>query len=203
MRVLLLKRLLFFTLMAAVAYVVFSYGFFVWRADGLVTGCVDEIEDNGTGLLLGTSRLLNNGDSNLFFVHRCDAALVLWRAGKIRRLVISGDSAHVGYDEPEWMRAYVVDGGIPDSVIVLDKYGFSTMASLRFCRDSLGMDRITVISQRFHNERAVVLAGRIGIEAVGFDAEAVWTWYGWKTVLREFGARGYWVMGGLERTKRL
>ena len=170
------------------------YIFFSWGARQLVTGNLDEIPFNRVGLLLGTSRLLNNGHNNLFFVYRCNAAFDLWKAGKVSRLVISGDSANAGYDEPEWMRAYVVRRGIPDSVIILDKHGFNTMASLRFCHDNLGLDRITVISQRFHNERAVVLARRIGIEAVGFNAEAVWTWYGWKTFLREIGARVYWVV---------
>jgi len=180
-------------MIALAAFILFSYWFFIGKANKLVTSHLWEIPSNDAGLLPGTSQLLNNGDSNLFFIHRCRAAISLWKTGKISRLVISGDSANAGYDEPEWMRAYVVRRGIPDSVIVLDKQGFNTMASLRFCHDSLGLDRITVISQRFHNERAVVLARRIGIEAVGFNTEPVWTWYGWKTFLREIGARMYWV----------
>ena len=169
------------------------YIFFSWGARQLVTGNLDEIPFNRVGLLLGTSRLMESGDTNLFFSSRCEAAYLLWKSGKIDRLVISGDSANGLYDEPQWMYDYLIVLGIPDSSILMDKLGFSTMASLRFCRDKLHLKRITIISQRFHNERAVVLARRIGIEAVGFNAEPVYTWYGWKTFLREIGARMYWV----------
>ena len=78
---------------------------------------------------------------------------------------------------------------IPDSVIVLDYAGLRTLDSVVRAREIFGQDRFTVISQRFHNERALFLAGKHGIQAVGFNARDVDTYAGFKTRIRELLAR--------------
>ncbi|MBN2639956.1 MAG: YdcF family protein [Bacteroidales bacterium] len=173
-------------LITVVAFNSLMYNFIAYHR---VTNDLKQTPCNQTGLLLGTSRLMNNGDTNLFFTTRCKAAYRLWKNGKIKRLVISGDSTNAQYDEVQWMREGLTRMGMPDSVLILDKHGYNTMASLRFCKDSLQTKKLTLISQQFHNVRAIVLAQRMGMDAIGYNATPVTTWYGWKTIVREFGAR--------------
>ncbi len=186
------KMLVSTAIICTLLIIVGVYEHVSWGAHSRVYDQVGLVPNDSIGLLLGTSRLLNNGDTNLFYSHRCDAAFKLFKLGKIKKLVISGDSSNPNYDEPEWMRLELLRMGMPDSLMVLDKHGFSTMESLLFCKNGLKLIHVTVISQRFHNERAIMLADRIGLKAVGYNAQSVNAWYGWKTWLREFGARVYW-----------
>src|SRR3954469_6799474 len=67
-----------------------------------------------TGLLLGTAKLLPNGYINLYFQYRIDATLELFKAGKIKYIIISGDNGREEYNEPEDMKNELINGGIPD-----------------------------------------------------------------------------------------
>lgn len=169
--------------------IVFNYAFISYKAKNKTSANIQRIPQSKYALLLGTSMLMDNGDTNLFFKYRCLSAFNLWRANKFDYLVISGDSANSRYDEVEWMRNKMLELGMPDTVIIKDKKGFNTLASLEFCKDSLKTQSLIIISQRFHNERAMLLAQKIGMIAVGYNAKNVYTWYGWKTMVREFAAR--------------
>ena len=79
-----------------------------------------EIPENRVGLLLGTSPKLRGGKPNLYFNYRIDAAVSLFQAGKIRKILVSGDNRRQNYNEPMEMRKALLAHGIPDSVIVLD-----------------------------------------------------------------------------------
>lgn len=150
---------------------------------------VAEVPANRVGLLLGTSPKLRSGRPNLYFHHRIDAAVALYQAGKINYVLVSGDNRRRNYNEPAEMRKALIAKGIPDSVIVLDYAGIRTLDSVIRSEKIFGQDSITIISQRFHNERAIYIACRNDIVAVGFNAKDVDAYSGFKTNLRELLAR--------------
>jgi SanA protein len=147
------------------------------------------VKPNNVGLLLGTSRSLKNGAKNDFFFNRIDAAIELFKGGKIRNIIISGDNSKTDYNEPTDMKTELVKNGIPDSLIYLDYAGFRTLDAVVRARDIFGQNSFIVISQKFHNERAVYLARKFGIDAFGYNAKEVQAYKGFKTKLREFFAR--------------
>lgn len=183
-----LRGFLGFSVVLLLIVLLFSYAFVSLSARDRVFDEAYEIPFNATVLLPGTSRLMNNGKVNLFFTYRCDAVEELWMVGKISNIIISGDSASSSYDEPEWMRLELLNRGLPDSILILDKKGFNTRASLEFCMHR-NINQITVVSQRFHNERALVISENIGMDAVGYNAEPVYTSYGIRVMIREWFAR--------------
>ncbi len=147
------------------------------------------IPKNKTGLLLGTSKYLSNGHLNLYYKYRIDAAVKLYKSGKIKFILISGDNSTKDYDEPTSMKNDLIKRGIPASKIFLDYAGFRTYDSVVRAKEIFGQNSITVISQQFHNERAVYIAEKKGIKAVGCNAKSVNLKYGFKTRIRERLAR--------------
>ncbi len=141
------------------------------------------------GLVLGTSRNVKSGNKNTFFFNRIDAAVKLFENGKIKYIIVSGDNGEKSYNEPQDMREELVKRGVPDNVIFLDYAGFRTLDSVIRAREIFGQNTFIVVSQKFHNERAVYLARKNGIEAYGYNAQEVDNSKGWKTKVREFFAR--------------
>ncbi len=156
---------------------------------GRVFSDLNKIPANKVGLLLGTSKKLSNGQPNLFYEYRLDAAVQLFRAGKIDYILVSGDNSTRNYNEPVTIRQDLIRRGIPASRIYLDYAGFRTLDSVVRCREIFGQESFTVISQRFHNERAVFIALQKNINAVGYNAHSVDFRYGLKTRIREKFAR--------------
>ena len=150
---------------------------------------VIKIPENKVGILLGTSKYLRNGQINLYYKYRIEAAIALYKAGKIRYIVVSGDNSRKTYDEPTQMKSDLVANGVPENAIYLDYAGFRTWDSMVRMKEIFSQSSFTVISQRFHNERAIYLAHRYGLNAVGFNAKEVEKYYGFKTNLREKLAR--------------
>lgn len=141
------------------------------------------------GIVPGTIRYLSNGNQNLYFSYRIDAAVKLYRSGKISHLLISGDNGRKGYNEPLDMKNALMEQGIPESVITLDYAGFDTYDSMIRAKEVFGQEKYIVISQEFQNERAVYIARRFGIEAYGFNAQDVKRYGGFRTKVRETLAR--------------
>ena len=132
---------------------------------------VAAVPKNRVGLLLGTNPIGRTGNPNTFYVNRIQAALALYRAGKVERFLISGDNSREEYDEPTWMKEDLMKAGVPDSVIYLDYAGFRTYDSMVRAKEVFGLNAFTIISQPFHNERAIYLATRKGMDVVGFNAQ--------------------------------
>ena len=143
----------------------------VHAAKGRLYSHVDEIPHREVALLLGTSPIGRSGRPNQFFLRRIDASVALFEAGKIDRFIISGAKREDGYDETEEMRHALMDRGIPDSLMVLDGEGFRTIHSVKRVKEVFCMDSVTIISQRFHNERAVFLSKHSGLDAIAYNAE--------------------------------
>lgn len=107
----------------------------------------------------------------------------------VRHLLLSGDNGTLSYNEPREMRRALMAAGVDSARITLDFAGFRTLDSMVRAKKVFGQQRFTVISQHFHNERAVYLARRLGIEAIGFDARDPQAWWGPRAWLRERLAR--------------
>jgi len=150
---------------------------------------VQDLPNKKVGLLLGTSKHLSNGNINLYYKYRIDAAVELFNAGKIQFILISGDNRKEHYNEPEMMQADLIAAGIPADKIVLDYAGFRTLDSILRCKEVFGETDIIVISQKFHNERAIYIAQANGISALGYNAKDVHLKAGIKVVIREKFAR--------------
>ena len=160
-----------------------------YKANGKTFNNVDSIPKNKVGLVLGTIKELSNGHINLYYLYRINATVELYNAGKIDFVLISGDNSRKDYDEPSDFKNDLIQKGIPEEQIFLDYAGFRTLDSVIRAKEIFGQDSITIISQKFHNERAVYLAQCHGIEAVAYNAKDVTSRYGLKTRLREYLAR--------------
>lgn len=177
-------------LFASVAIlIVFCNQYTAWYARNYLYDTTSSIPANKVGVILGTSKKLGDGRRNMYFYNRIDAAVELYKAGKIQYILVSGDNATRYYNEPKDMKNALLNRNVPDSAIYMDRAGFSTFDSMIRSRKVFGQDRITIISQKFHNERAVFIAREKGIDAVGYNAEDVDAYNGFKTRVRELLAR--------------
>lgn len=179
--------LLFAFISLAVA-IFFSNNFILNKSSAYLFDAPNSIPTNNVGLVLGTSNAMSNGTPNLYFTYRINAAAQLFHAGKVKHLLVSGDNHIKNYNEPEQMRLALIAKGVPDSCITLDYAGFRTLDSVIRCRKVFGQSSFTIISQRFHNTRAVFIARQHGLNAVGYNAKDVKV-YGIRNSVREPLAR--------------
>ena len=131
---------------------------------GRVAGEVD------CALVLGAG-VRDDGTPSDVLRDRLDESLALYRAGRVRRLIVSGDHHTVTYDEPNAMRAYLEANGVPAEAIVMDHAGFDTYSSMWRAKNVFGVSRVVVVTQQFHLARAVWLARSLGMEAEGSAAD--------------------------------
>lgn len=144
---------------------------------------------NKVGLLLGTSKYVSKGHINLYYAFRIQAAVKLYSQKKINYILVSGDNSIKSYNEPKKIKEDLIKSGVPEDRIVLDYAGFRTLDSVVRASEVFGETRFTVISQKFHNERAIFLASKFGNNAIGYNATGVSKRYGLKVQLREYLAR--------------
>lgn len=155
---------------------------------------VNEIPEREFGLLLGTSpqsrvtRARNN-----FFHYRIDAAEALYKAGKITYILISGDECSLdSVNEVQAMKDSLVARGVHPDYILLDGKGYDTRFSVQRATNNYNIKSYTVISQRFHNERAIYLAEHLGLDTegiIGFNAKSPKSARSMITYAREYLAR--------------
>jgi len=142
------------------------------NAEGKVFSDIDSIKYNKVGLLLGTTPQARIGRiTNYFFIYRIDAAEQLYKAGKIDQILISGDENSLdGVNETECMRDSLVARGVPASAIILDGKGYRTICSIINANKVYGLKSFTIISQKFHNERAIYQAEHLGLDVKNIQA---------------------------------
>ena len=172
-----------------VAVIYFSNSIIENNADGKLYNSTENTPKNKVGLLLGTVKYLSDGRINLYYQFRLDAAVELYKAGKIDFILVSGDNGSKGYDEPTDFKNDLIEAGIPENKIYLDYAGFRTLDSVVRVKEVFGQSSITIISQQFHNERALYLAQHFDIEAIGFNVKGVSGKKALKVQLREYLAR--------------
>ncbi|WP_282134365.1 SanA/YdcF family protein [Seonamhaeicola maritimus] len=172
-----------------IVYVVIINIWVAFQAKNSTYDDVNQIPKNKVGLVLGASKFTSYGSINLYYKYRLEAVLKLYNAGKIEFILISGDNSRKDYDEPTDFKKDLTKRGIPEDKIFLDYAGFRTLDSIVRAKEIFGLKSVTIISQRFHNERALYLTKHFDIDAVAFNAKNIKGRYGLKTRLREYLAR--------------
>jgi SanA protein len=150
-----------------------TYHWVSFKAKDSLYDSVSDIPKNKVGLLLGVNKFAYNGNVNLFYKYRLDAAVVLYKAGKIEYILVSGDNSRKNYDEPTNFKNDLIANGVPEDKIVLDFAGFRTLDSVIRAKEIFGQNALTIISQKFHNQRAIYIADHFKIQAVAYNAKAV------------------------------
>lgn len=149
----------------------------------------NKIPKNKVGVLLGTSKILEDGSKNLYFDYRAEAASKLYNAGKVEVILISGSYESKYNDNPQDFKKELLKNGVPENKIFFDYNGIRTYNSVVSLKEIFNLTEVTFISQEFHNERAIYLAEHFGIKAIGFNAKDVTNRLGFKTQTREYFAR--------------
>ncbi|WP_417589361.1 SanA/YdcF family protein [Owenweeksia hongkongensis] len=185
------KWLLVFATLSIAGILVLVYSYFAVEhySSPLVFDDIEKLPATKVAVLLGTSSNLVNGGKNQYFENRMNAAAELYKSGKVEYLLVSGDNRQRNYNEPVAMQAALIKRSVPQDKIVLDYAGFRTLDSMVRAKRVFGQSKFIVVSQKFHNERAVYIAHHRGIDAVGFNAADVEIAAGFKTQLREVLAR--------------
>ena len=164
------------------------------NAEGKAFSDIDSIKYNKVGLLLGTTPQARfDRITNYFFIYRIDAAEQLYKAGKIDLILISGDEDSLdGVNETECMRDSLVARGVPVNAIILDGKGYRTICSVINANKVYGLKSFTIISQKFHNERAIYQAEHLGLDVENiqaYNAKDPKSRRAYLTTIREYFAR--------------
>jgi SanA protein len=183
------KKSCLLLLLLIIVIIVSSNIFVNMYANRFLYDALKKLPINEYGLVLGTNKYLPQGGINQFFEGRVKGVQQLYVAGKIKKIIVSGYRESVKYDEPAQIKNMLLKYGVPDSVIILDTVGHRTIQSIQNLSKISGLQRVTIISQRFHNQRAVYLACHKGYTAVGYNVADVHSSRNARTYMREIFAK--------------
>ncbi len=140
------------------------------HAHGHCSPSVEVCPQEAVGLVLGCSKYVRRGRVNYYFAGRMDAAEALWKSGRVRCLIVSGDNRHRSYNEPRDMKNELVRRGVPAERIVCDFAGLRTYDSVVRAQRIFGAEKLAIVSQPGHAARAVAIARSLGMDAMGLEA---------------------------------
>jgi len=169
-----LKRGLKFSGIGLLALILFVVGinlYVVNSSSNAIFEQAEQVPSCDVAVFLGTSRYIRGGRKNAYFVYRIEAAAALYKAGRVKKIIVSGDNSVENYNETDDMREELVARGVPHKDIVNDHAGFRTLDSVVRAKSVFGQTRFVVVSQRFHVQRALFIARAHDIEAYGYVAQ--------------------------------
>ncbi len=134
-----------------------------------VASSIEHVPHTDVALVLGASVV--RGKPSPVLAERADTATALYKAGKVGKILVTGDNGALTYDEVTPVRKYLLDAGIPTQDIFLDHAGFDTYSSMYRARDVFLVHSLTIVTQDFHLPRALWIARRLGLDAHGVVAE--------------------------------
>ncbi|MFU8871924.1 SanA/YdcF family protein [Micromonospora sp. SL4-19] len=185
-----MRRALLVVAVGAVLAISASVASVAWirgGADGHIFSEAD-VPEAPVAMVLGT-KVEADGTPSPFLAARLEVARRLFEADKVRAILVSGDNMHADYNEPEAMRRWLVDRGVPTGKVVLDYAGFDTYDSCARAKRIFGVGQMTIVTQSFHLPRAVALCRHFGIEANGVGDDTVRRYRKWWIgSTREYGA---------------
>ncbi len=167
------RRILLLALAAAGAVfllVAVAEGWTYAQSANYCTPAVQDCPQGSVGLVLGCSKYVRRGCPSPFFMGRMEAAAELWRSGRVRCLIVSGDNRERSYNEPRDMKNELVKRGVPPERIVCDFAGLCTYDSVVRAQRIFGAGAPVIVSQPGHAARGVAIARSLGMEAVGLEA---------------------------------
>jgi SanA protein len=155
---------------AALFVIVAGSNIFVFAKAGDSTENVADVRHTQTAIVLG-ALVQPDGKMSPMLADRTEKALELWQAGKVDRILVTGDHDEWVYDEPDTMRDYLMAHGVPGRVIFTDHAGIDTWASMVRAKKVFGVDDAVVVTQGFHMPRALYLADAAGLDATGLRSD--------------------------------
>lgn len=162
---------------------------YVLTSGGDSTGDVAEVPHAEVAIVPG-ALVEPDGDMSSMLAARVKQASVLWHAGKVEKILVSGDHGTWKYDEPDTMRKALVRDGVTPRDIFEDHAGFDTWATMVRAKSIFGVRDAVVVTQGFHMPRALYLADAAGIDATGLTADLHhWGYQGRKSSVREVLSR--------------
>lgn len=167
-----MRRVLDISLLLVVGLIV-TQNMVAYQAKPKLYSDVVQVPKREFALLLGTAKYKVGGGENYFYTYRIRATVALYKAKKIKKILISGDGSGAYYDEPKAMRKDLIKAGIPSSAITIDIFGVRTFDSIVRAKALFGLEHYTIISQTFHLERALFIAKAKGQDAIGFSAKDI------------------------------
>jgi SanA protein len=187
-------HLCFDTFLLLILFVWFSNQYIASSFQHKMYTDTDKIPKNEVAVVLGASKYLGIDTNyiNLYFKYRMETAADLYHAGKVKHILVSGDNHSKEYDEPSDMRDYLMALGVPCEAITLDYAGFRTFDSMIRAKLIFGLTKFTIVSQEFHNQRALFICDQLGIDAIAINAKDVYM--GPKSCLREYLAKSKAVL---------
>lgn len=198
-------RIILFLAAATALFITLAAGANGWilhRTKARIFTNLDAVPANDVAIVLGTSPKIQGRWVNPFFVGRMDTAAALYRTGKVKHFLVSGDNSRKTYDEPTAMREALVERGVPAAAVTLDYAGFRTLDTMARAKAVFGLRRCTVVTDDFHMARSLYLAEAHGLDAVGCPSAPVSWRFSTKTRLREIASRTVaWLDVTLLRTR--
>lgn len=167
-----IRRWLLFIAVALPVFVLLCNRWVINSTDAYLYRDIALMPNNEVGLVLGTSKYLVSGKPSPEFRGRIQTAAELYRTGKVRHLIVSGANPDSTYNEPRAMYRELVKLGVPESAITMDFAGFRTFDSIVRAQAIFGLQKVTVITQRYHSYRAVFLGRKMGMNVVAMLAPA-------------------------------
>ena len=184
-----MKKLLLLILLG-LGFIYFLDKYISQQAENNLYTSIKKLPNKKAALLLGTSKYIRGGGQNYFYTYRIRAAVALWKAAKVKAIVVSGDNGTNYYDETTTMYEDLVKAGIPAQYISKDYAGFRTLDSVVRAKAVFELEDYIIISQKFHLERALFIAKAKGQKAIGFVAKDIpGTAAAYRMMFREYLAR--------------
>lgn len=146
------------------------------------------VEQYDAILILGCG-VKENGDPSDMLQDRLRTGIFLYHAGVAPKILLSGDHEHDNYNEIAAMKRVCLDAGVPEQDILSDRYGLSTYDSLTRAATLYEIRRVVIVTQTYHLYRALYIAHKKGMEAIGVDADIRTYRLQWYRDLREVLAR--------------
>ena len=134
---------------------------------------INKVPSKKAAMVLGTSKYMIGGGKNYFYTYRIRAAAALFKAGKVKAIVVSGDHSTKYYDETGKMQKDLIEAGVPRKYITLDPLGLRTLDSVVRAEAIFDLKDYIIVSQRFHLERALFIAKAKGQKVIGFMAKDI------------------------------
>ena len=166
-------RIIFGLLELGVLLLILANVWVVALTSGRTYTKISKVPSRDCALVLGTSPKMRSGVANPYFTARMDAVGTLYHHGKVKKIIVSGEKSE-NYDEPAAMKRFLVyTEGVPENIIIEDPKGFNTHKSILRCKNVYGEKNVIIVSQGFHNLRALFFARNNGMNALGYDAQDV------------------------------
>lgn len=186
----LVTYIIIFIVLAGVGAVGVSETYVARSSKGRMFDSIEGLPSASAALILGCSPHLADGRVNHYFKNRIKAGSELWKSGKVKAIIVSGDNGRHTYNEPDAMKESLVEQGVPADRIVCDYAGFRTLDSVVRAREIFGAESLIIVSQEYHNSRAMAIARYNDIPAYAYNAENIYSRaYRLKSWMRERAAR--------------